>query len=165
MVAYTVVGLGLLVVFLVIVHADSFGWLVTSSNVYRYSLPIATALAYAVEKVYNTELGFVQRPQNIFLEPIWLCMVIAVALLGLTDFYLNVRAAQRMPVHLFVPLSFAFGTSLQCFQAMVIFDEFVDMTVFCSTMTLLGAALSLLGALMIQPPQFETPTRSHQTAG
>lgn len=156
-VAYTVVGLGLLIVFLVLVHADSFGLLLSSSKLYRYSLPVATALAYAVEKVYNTELGFVQKPQNILLEPMWLFMVAAVALLGLTDFYLNVRAAERMPVHLFVPLSFAFGTSLQCFQAMVIFDEFVDMTYFCSAMTLLGAGLSLLGALMIQPPQFETP--------
>jgi len=163
-VAYTIVGLGLLIVFLVIVHADSFGWLLSSSKLYRYSLPVATALAYAVEKVYNTELGFVQMPPNILREPTWLCMVAAVALLGLTDFYLNVRAAERMPVHLFVPLSFAFGTSLQCFQAMVIFDEFVDMTFFCSTMTLLGAALSLVGALLIQPPQFEAEARQRATS-
>jgi len=158
-VAYSVVGLGVLVVFLVIVHADSFGWVLSSSKLYRYSLPVATGLAYAVEKVYNTELGFIQKPENILLEPTWLCMVIAVALLGLTDFYLNVRATQRMPVHLFVPLAFAFGTALQCMQAMVIFDEFADMTVFCSTMTLLGAGLSLVGALMIQPPQFEATAR------
>jgi len=158
-VIYSIVALSLLVVFLAIVHADSFGWIVTDSKLYRYSLPVATALAYAVEKVYNTELGFIQRPQNILLEPMWLFMVIAVALLGLTDFYLNVRAAERMPVHLFVPLSFAFGHSLQCFQAMVIFDEFDDMTVFCSTMTLLGACLSLIGALMIQQTQFDAPEK------
>lgn len=154
-VAYSVVGLGVLVVFMVIVHADSFGWLVSSSKLYRYSLPVATALAYAVEKVYNTELGFVQKPEHILYEPMWLCMVIMVALLGLTDFYLNLRAASRMPVHQFVPLSFAFGTSLQCFQAMVIFDEFVGMSLVCSMMTLFGAGLSLAGALMMEPPQVE----------
>merc|ERR1712070_430875 len=83
-----------------------------------------------------------------------------VVLLGLTDFYLNVRAAERMSVHLFVPLSFAFGTSLQCLQAMLIFDEFKGMTVFHSAMTLRGACLSLVGALMIRPPQFEARDRT-----
>jgi hypothetical protein len=158
-VAYSIVGLCVLGIFMVIVHADSFGWVVTSSNLYRFSLPAATALAYAVEKVFNTELGFIQRPENILLEPTWLCMVIAVAALGLTDFYLNTRAAERMPVHLFAPVTFAFATSLQCLQGMLIFDEFSDMSLFCSMMTLLGVGLALAGALMIQPSQFETKDR------
>jgi len=162
-VAYSIVGLLVLGVFLVIAHADSLGWVLASSKLYRFSLPIATALAYAVEKVFNTELGFVEKPQNIFLEPTWLCMVGMVALLGLTDFYLNMRAAGRMPVHMFVPLSFAFATSFQCFQAMVIFDEFADMSVFCCVMTSLGAGLALAGALLIQPRQLESRDTVHRS--
>merc|ERR1719379_1163949 len=106
-----------------------------------------------MEKVFNTELGFVQRPENIFLEPLWLCMLGSIAALGLLDFYLNMRAAERMPVHLFVPLSFAFATCLQCLQAMFIFKEFVDMSVTSTSLTMLGAGMSLVGALMIQPSQ------------
>lgn len=162
-VAYSIVALCVLGIFLVIVHADSFAWssdiIPTSSNLYRFSLPVATALAYAVEKVFNTELGFIQKPDNILLEPTWLCMVIAVAALGLTDFYLNTRAAERLPVHLFAPVTFAFATSLQCMQAMLIFDEFVDMSLLCSMMTLIGAGLALAGALMIQPSQFDAKDR------
>lgn len=40
------------------------------------------------------------------------------------DFYLNVRAAARMPLQVFLPVSFALATSLQFFQAMCIFGEF-----------------------------------------
>lgn len=174
-VAYSVVGLGVLAVVLVIVHADSFPrvtriWpALPSSKLYRFSLPVATALAYAVEKVFNTELGFIEKPENVFLEPLWLGMVIAVGALGITDFYLNTRAAERMPVHLFAPLTFAFATSLQCLQAMIIFDEFINMSFFGSLATLLGVGLALTGALLIQPSQYETNHRqmtpSHSSPG
>jgi len=80
-------------------------------------------------------------------------MVGAVVLLGLTDFYLNMRAATRMRVSVFVPLAGAFNTCIQNFQAMFVLDEYANMSGFASCMTLFGAALSLGGALMIQVQQ------------
>lgn len=152
---YSALGLLALGVFFVIAHGDSLGWLSCDSKLYRFSLPFATALAYGVEKVFNTELGFVHKPKNIFEHPLWLTMAGMVALLGIADFYLNVRAAKRMPLFIFVPLSFAFSTSLQCLQAMVVFEEFTGMTPLDCSLTWLGVTLSLAGALRIQPPHLD----------
>merc|ERR1719491_1165932 len=58
-----------------------------------------------------------------------------------------------MPVHVYVPLSFAFCTLVQNFQGLFIFDEIKHMTATHSALTLLGAALALAGALTIQPLQ------------
>lgn len=52
-------------------------------------------------EVFNTEIGFVRPPNTlsgIFREPLWLCMVASIGALGATDFYLNLRAAAKMPV-------------------------------------------------------------------
>lgn len=84
----------------------------------------------------------------------WLKLVVAVAFFGILDFYLNLRAAQRMPLHVYMPLSFAFGTLIQNYQGLFVFDEIKDMRVYHSALTIVGAASALAGALMIQPPQF-----------
>merc|ERR1711972_642117 len=56
------------------------------------------------------------------------------------------RGAARMPVQVFLPISFALSTSLQFFQSMVIFGEFAQMSA-------LHSGLSLAGAMLINPPR------------
>jgi hypothetical protein len=133
-----------------IVHADSIGCLQPNSKLYKFALPFTTALACGVQKVFNTELGFMRMPENVLQEPLWLCMTASIAALGLLDFYLNLRAAQRMSVQVFVPCVFAFGIAFQCFQGMIVFAEFQDMSVECCVLTALGIFLALIGALIIQ---------------
>jgi len=121
----------------------------------RTSLPVATGLAFGLEKVFNTELGFLKPPQAIFDNPAWTAMAAAIAALGLTDFYLNIRGAKRMPVQVFVPMVFALSTSVQYFQSVFIFGELEAMSTAHAALSILGAALSLVGALTIQPPRLE----------
>lgn len=147
---YAVAGFVFLCALLLLVHMDSFGCLQPTNKLYRCALPLTTALACGIEKVFNTELGFMQMPKQLLHQPLWLSMVASVGLLGLMDFYLNVRAAQRMSVQVYVPLAFAFGISLQCFQGMWVFDETKEMTVTHSLLTLMGIIFALTGALVIQ---------------
>jgi len=143
-------GLAVLCFLLILVHMDTLGCLLPTSKLYRAALPLTTSLACGIEKVFNTELGFVEMPDNLLKQPLWLSMAGAVAMLGLMDFYLNVRAAQRMSVQIYVPLAFAFGISLQCFQGMWVFNETEDMTLSSCLLTLLGIFFALAGALVIE---------------
>lgn len=147
---YVTVSLGVLSVFLVIVHGDSLGFIQAGSKLYKFSLPFAVALACGIEKVFNLELAFVKRPENLLEPPVWSCMVISIGALGLMDFYLNMRAASRMNVQVFVPLSFAFGITTQLLQGLIVFQEFDDVSVAARVMTSFGCLLALFGALVIQ---------------
>lgn len=147
---YVTTGLVLLAFLFVVVHASSLG----TNKMQSFALPCTTALAYGLEKVFNSELTYVPMPEKVLAEPLWLELIGAVSLFGLLDFYLNLRAAQHMPVHMYVPLSFAFGTFIQNFQGLVVFDEIKDMQFSHSFLTFLGVVLALTGALMIHPPQF-----------
>jgi len=151
--AYLAVGLGLLLMLLVLEHSDYVG----RCNVgHCATLPLATGVAFALEKVFNTEIGFLKTPedmQGLLQAPMWVGMVISIAILGLLDFYLNLRAAARMPVQVFLPMYFALATSLQFFQSVVVFSEFAQMNALHSGLSLAGAFVSLAGAMLINPPR------------
>mmetsp|Transcript_45988 Transcript_45988/g.142509 ORF Transcript_45988/g.142509 Transcript_45988/m.142509 type:complete len:336 (-) Transcript_45988:20-1027(-) len=156
-VSYLAVSLTVLAALLLLEHAEDFGCRSPGQGVHFLALPLATGLAFGLEKVFNTEVGFLQPPPGLpwgFVEePQWAAMVVAIGLLGLTDFYLNLRGAQRMPVQVFLPTSFAFATLLQYVQSALIFGEFKDMDAHHRAVSVLGACLSLAGALCIQPPR------------
>merc|ERR1712217_123035 len=119
-------------------------------------LPLATGLAFALEKVFNTEVGFIQKPdglQGLFEHPRYALMWVMIALLGVTDFYLNLRGAQRMQVQVFIPVVFALSTSLQFFQSVAIFREFREMDTTCVVLSISGAVVALVGALLIGTPE------------
>lgn len=155
-VTYLIVGFAVLLALLALEHAD---WLhcIVRHNVRLITLPLATGLAYGLEKVFNTEIGFIHPPSDLpwglVAHPQWSGMVLAIALLGCTDFYLNFRGAQRMPLQVFLPISFALSTVLQYFQSVAIFGEFEDMDRRHTCLSVLGALVSLAGALCIQPPR------------
>jgi len=155
-VAYVVMVAVLLAVFFVVVHGDDRGFISPSNALFKFALPFTTVLAAGLQKVFNRELGLIKTPENIFHDRLWLFMMGSVAYLGIVDFYLNLRAAQRMSVQVYVPLAFAFNITLMCFQGMVIFDEFHNMTASFCVWTLLGIALVLSGALIIQTDATET---------
>jgi len=129
-----------------VVHTNSL------RKLHNLALPFAAALAFGMEKVFNSELAYVAMPQDVLHQPLWISLVGGVAFFGLIDFYLNLRAAQYMPLYVYVPLSFAFGTCVQNFQSLVILSELADMKVYYAAFTLLGASLALIGALVIQSP-------------
>lgn len=153
---YLVLGISVLLCLLLLEHSDFMGCHF-SSKVHYFTLPAATGLAFGLEKVFNTEIGFIAAPRNLpqgfISDPQWTLMSAAIACLGITDFYLNLRGAQRMPVQVFVPISFAISTSLQYFQSIIIFREFDDMSSGNALLSICGALLSLAGALCIQPPR------------
>eukprot|EP00403_Amphidinium_massartii_P042627 CAMPEP_0178446834 /NCGR_PEP_ID=MMETSP0689_2-20121128/41041_1 /TAXON_ID=160604 /ORGANISM="Amphidinium massartii, Strain CS-259" /LENGTH=360 /DNA_ID=CAMNT_0020071737 /DNA_START=75 /DNA_END=1153 /DNA_ORIENTATION=- len=127
-----------------------------SSQVVQCALPLATGLAFSLEKVFNTELGFLpieRMGESPLSNPLWLTFVSLIAAFGLLDFYLNMRGARKMPVQVFVPLAFAFSTSMQYFQSVVVFREFDDLATKQRVFSMAGACLSLLGSLCIQPPR------------
>jgi len=109
------------------------------------TLPFVTALAFALEKVLNTEIGFVTLRSRV-----WCSMVVGIAGLGLLDFYLNLRGLRRLEIGVFVPLVFGFTTMLQLFQSVVVLNEMEHVSVFRKAVSLCGACMSLLGALLIQ---------------
>jgi len=157
---YLVMGLSILAILLVVEHLEALPWCrsCVSENVYAFALPMATGLAYALEKVFNTEIGFLKPPERmplgLFDHPHWAGMVVAIGALGLLDFYLNLRGAKRMPVQAFAPLAFALGTSLQYFQSIAVFGELQHLSPVNAKLSVLGASMSLLGALTIKPPRF-----------
>eukprot|EP00933_Yihiella_yeosuensis_P005519 TRINITY_DN110041_c0_g1_i1.p1 TRINITY_DN110041_c0_g1~~TRINITY_DN110041_c0_g1_i1.p1 ORF type:complete len:369 (+),score=42.34 TRINITY_DN110041_c0_g1_i1:159-1265(+) len=158
-VTYVVVGLFFLSVLLLVEHADVLGCSSSGSGRARQCivLPLATGLAFGLEKVFNTEIGFIDPPDcfdAVLHEPVWVLMLGSIAILGLTDFYLNLRGAKHLPVQVFVPSSFALATALQYFQSATIFREFEEMNTEEASLASLGAVLSLVGALCIQPPGF-----------
>lgn len=155
-VAYVVMVAVLLAAFFVVVHGDDRGFISPSNALFKFALPFTTVLAAALQKVFNRELGLIKTPENIFHDRLWLFMMGSMAYLALVDFYLNLRAAQRMSVQVYVPLGFAFNITLMCFQGMVIFDELHNMTASSCVLTLVGIALVLSGAVMIQTDATDT---------
>jgi len=149
---YVYAGLVLLGILLLVVY-KSFSE--PSSKLLSCALPMTTALSYGLGKVFNSELAYVPIPDHFLYEPLLFKLMGAILFFGLLDLCLNLQAAQRMPVHVYAPLYFAFGVLIQNFQGLVIFDEIKDMEVYHTALTFLGAGLALAGALMIQLPQFE----------
>lgn len=158
---YLTVATVLLLALVVVEHAGDL--LTRCDHVSRRShsiLPLTTALAFGIEKVFNTELGFTDPPHSLSEIPqkaVWTGMWLAVLILALLDFHLNLRGARTMPVQIFVPMVFAFNTSLQFFQSFAIFDEFQHVDSTHLAIALPGALLSLFGALMIQPNHVQPP--------
>jgi len=159
--AYACVGGGFLTALMILVHMESFGCSLPTNKLYRCALPVATSLAYGIGRAFNAELGFVQMPKDLLQEPLWLTLSAFVVIMGLLDFYLNMLAAQRMSVQIFVPIAYAFGVSLQCFQGMWVFQETKDMTQTACLVTVLGIVFALIGASVIHlcatPDAEETP--------
>lgn len=156
---YIAGGGTLLCVLLLVDHLDCFQC-ETIEHCRSFFLPLATALAFALEKVFNTELGFMHLPKSVR-DPGWLFMSTAVAACGVLDFYLNLRGAQRLPIQVFVPLVFAFTTGLLYIQSVMVFNEFEHATVPCKVFSFSGALLSLCGALVIQPLGADQASRNH----
>jgi len=158
-VLYLVVGLSILAILLAAEHIEVLPCCRScmSENVHLFTLPMATGLAYAFEKVFNTEIGFLEPPERLPLglleAPQWAFMLVAIGALGLLGFYLNLRGAKRMPVQVFAPLAFALSTTLQYFQSIIVFGELQDLSPVHASLSVLGACISLLGALVIQPPR------------
>jgi len=156
---YLVVGLSILAILLVVEHIEALPFCRgrVSENVYFVTLPTTTGIAFAFAKVFNTEISFLEPPNGLplglFEHPRWTGMLVAIGVLGLLDFYLNLRGARRMPVQVFAPLAFALSTSLQYFQSVFVFGELRDPFAVDATLSLLGACSSLLGALIIKPPR------------
>jgi len=155
---YIVTGLCVLAALLLLDRAGDLCWKCKgprAQKVHYMALPVATGLAYGLEKIFNTEIGLVSPPQHMPLglleEPSWTLLVVATGLLGLTDLYLNMRGAKLMLVQVFVPTSFALSTTLQYFQSVVIFGEFRAMGAGQIILSVFGAVASLIGALCIQP--------------
>lgn len=164
-VAYLTLGLIMLFVLILVEHAVCFFNRIaenTTSEDNGYSfviLPLATGLAFGLEKVFNTEIGCMDGPENLpwgllHAPSTWVLMVVAIAILGCTDFYLNLRGAKKMPVQIFIPCVFTLATSLQYMQSIVIFGEFVHLSTGDKVISIGGAFMSLVGALCISPPQF-----------
>jgi len=143
-----------MLVLFVLDHLDSiFTKCVLVARFRTFMLPLITGLAFAVSKVFNTELGFLPVPSNILLEPRWMFMAIALVLLGLTDFYLNLRATRLLAVHVFIPVAFVWAISLQYFQSVVLFSELSGLSMGKVILSIGGACLSLVGAIVLQIPQ------------
>merc|ERR1712151_709140 len=144
-VIYLFVGLSILLFLLIVEHTDIVGC-PGGQRFHYFTLPLATGLAFGLEKVFNTEIGFIAAPENLpqgfITEPHWTGMGASIGLLGLTDFYLNLRGAQRMPVQVFVPASFAISTSLQYFQSVAIFQEFTHSNFWHTFISICGAIMS-----------------------
>jgi len=156
---YMVVGLSILAILLVVEHVEALSFCRgrMSKNVYHITLPMSTGMAFAFEKVFNTEIGFLEAPKglplSLLIHPHWTGMLVAMVVLALLDLHLNVRAARRMPMQVFAPLAFVFCTSLQSFQSVFIFHELRDLSAVNATLSLLGACGSVLGTLIINPPK------------
>jgi len=157
---YLAAGLTLLLVLLVAEHSIAAASCRLLKELHWVTLPVATGLAFALEKVFNTELGFIKTPKGIELleRPAWLGVAVAVGVLGLIDFYLNTRGARLMPVQVFLPISFALCTAFQFFQSVAIFHEFSALEPVAAILSIVGALVSLIGTVMIKPPRLGTLT-------
>jgi len=114
---------------------------------------------FALGKVFNTEIGFLVVPKNSKFDPRWVGMGIAIVLCGIGDFYLNLRAARLMKLQAFVPVAFAWCTTLQYFQSVALFNELRGLKSLHVALSLGGACVSLVGALLIMCPNL-LPSRS-----
>jgi len=150
---YLIIAGSLLVFLLALDHLDTFSSrCVLGVKVRTFTLPLCTGLGYAGSKVFNTEIGFMSVPHNIFTEPAWLLMAIAVALLGLLDLFLNLRGVRLMAVSVFVPVAFVWTISLQYFQSVALFSELEGLDAVHISLSIAGACLSLCGAIALQLP-------------
>lgn len=160
---YLILGIGVLVLLFVFDHWRSFsGKGELSARCRIFTLPLMTGLAYAISKVFNSEIGFIPFPHNLWDQPQWLFMAIAISLLGLTDLYLNLRATRLIAVQVFVPVSFVWCIGLQYFQSVILFRELSSLSSIHVVLSLGGAMLSLLGAIFIQLPQLDCCKRLKQ---
>lgn len=153
---YVVIGLALLVVLLVVDHAPSAAHWCRERGVHYVALPLATGLAYALEKVFNREIGLMRSPgsfRGLLENPMWDITGFSILLLGIADFYLNMRGAWRMPVQVFIPLAFALCTGLQFLQSVFLFGELRRLDPPHAALAICGAIVSLAGALLIQVPR------------
>jgi hypothetical protein len=135
-------------------HLDAFsGKCHMSARCRSCILPFVTGLAFAISKVFNTEIGFIPLPSNLLLDSQWITCALGIALLGLADLYFNLRATRLMEVQVFVPVSFVCGVSLQYFQSVLLFEEFASLNQAHVMLASGGACISLIGALCIQVPR------------
>eukprot|EP00929_Paragymnodinium_shiwhaense_P105592 TRINITY_DN70635_c0_g1_i1.p1 TRINITY_DN70635_c0_g1~~TRINITY_DN70635_c0_g1_i1.p1 ORF type:complete len:322 (-),score=19.30 TRINITY_DN70635_c0_g1_i1:53-1018(-) len=145
----------ILLVLLVVEHMDDLLRTTKSGGHHNITLPVATGLAYGLEKVFNTEIGFMKAPRNMLASPRYTCTAGAIVLLGVLDFYLNLRGAKKMPVQVFVPIVFALSTVIQYAQSVFIFNEFALMSRSDAIFSMAGATMSLAGAICIKPPKLD----------
>mmetsp|Transcript_68674 Transcript_68674/g.128119 ORF Transcript_68674/g.128119 Transcript_68674/m.128119 type:complete len:368 (-) Transcript_68674:112-1215(-) len=153
---YLSAGLLVLLALLVLEHVKRFQDLMKQSLL-RFILCSAASLAFGLEKVVNTLLGGFTFSFDMLLHPdehfASISMATAVVAFGILDLYLTDRGTGKMTVKVFAPVVFAYGQCLQVFQSIFIFEDFKHSAIENVFFALLGAVLSLLGALAIDPPQ------------
>jgi len=166
--SYLIVGIASLLFLLLLEHSDALGLPSLSNTAHFLILPITTGLAFGIEKVFNTEIGFLHLPADfagLLKQPQWMAMAAAICALGLTDLYLNLRGAQKMPVQVFIPGAFAFATSLQFLQSVFVFGELKDMDTKDAVLAMIGACASLAGAIGLQTEHLKQSwTNQHEFA-
>mmetsp|Transcript_56310 Transcript_56310/g.131964 ORF Transcript_56310/g.131964 Transcript_56310/m.131964 type:complete len:389 (+) Transcript_56310:47-1213(+) len=149
-------GLLVLLALLVLEHLQRFQERMRQSLL-RFILCSAASLAFGLEKVVNTLLGSFTFSFDMLLHPpehaASISMASAVVAFGILDLYLTDRGTGKMTVKVFAPVVFAYGQCLQVFQSIFIFEDFKGTAGENVFFALLGAVLSLLGALAIDPPQ------------
>lgn len=151
---YTIVASIVVVALFIFEHLDSISKTCAVPKRFRHiTLPLLIGVTFALGKVFNTEIGFLALPSKASFDPSWVAMSLVIAACGLGDLYLNLRAARLMDVQAFVPVAFAWCTTLQYFQSVVLFDELKGLSSLCITLSLGGACVSLVGALLIMCPK------------
>lgn len=113
-----------------------------------FFLPVCTSLAYSLEKVFNTGVGF--APHRFWEAPQWITAYVFIGILGVLDFYLNTLAAERMSMQTYIPAVFAVQTCLCYFQSTCILGEMRHLSTFNFAVSCLGMFMALLGGLLIQ---------------
>lgn len=115
-------------------------------------LPFISACTFCTEKIFNTEAGYAPSLSILFSNSQWCLVIAGVVVLGAFDFYYCLRGIEYMPVHIFVPVSFAFTTTLLYIQGLLVLDEFQGMETYHIVCSMGGAFTALIGALYIRPP-------------
>jgi len=148
---YLIGALSVMVALLLFEHGEMFG--VEYSRYikwHRITLPLACSLVYGTEKVFNSGLALQSDHTKMFFDPLFLMSASMTAALGALDFYMNTLAVWRLPIQLFVPMSFGMGTTIQYVQSVGIFEELNGLPWVRWILSILGMLMALCGAIVIQ---------------
>lgn len=123
-------------------------------------IPFLSSYAWCLEKVLNTELGFAPSLQDLWLIPKWAAMVFGILAIGVFEYYYSFRGLKKLPVQVFVAITFAFTTPLQYLQSLVILDEFQTVAPTQAALAMTGAIVALIGGMLVTLPTFDQPVLS-----
>lgn len=147
--SYLALGSVLILALFLIEHANTKN-LAPAQGILRFTLPLLFSLTFGIQKVINTELGFVSSADH---RVKWILMVVAMAVLALLNLYTVLRAAKKLPAKVMVFMSFAFNMVIQIFQSVVLFNEFDGMDLGRSMLVLIGLLMAFGGAVYVEMGQ------------